>query len=248
MIVTVFNEYHPDERSGKAEKVYPGGIHTVLKNLLGDDFTVRLATQDEPYNGLPDDILDSTDVLIWWSKSWNNEVLSTVTDKVVSRIQEGMGAIFLHSAKNSKPFMRLMGTSCSTPCVPQNENGECERLFTVAPAHPIAAGVPSGYLLQNEEPCVEYFDIPRPDDIVFLGAFGNGMCVRAGVTFTRGLGKIFYFQPGHETFPSFHDPVIGKILKNAVKWAAPAETVPSFNPARKPTGIKEKVIKLFKKG
>ena len=130
-------------------------------------------------------------------------MLNSVADKVVSRIRQGMGGVFLHSAKNSKPFLRLTGTTSVTAPVPWKETGENERLFVVSPSHPIAAEIPSGHIIPNEEPYCEYFDIPKPDDIVFLGGFGNGMCVRAGVTFTRGAGKIFYFQPGHDTFLLF---------------------------------------------
>lgn len=247
MIVTIFNEYHPNERVGKSAKIYPEGIHGAIKNLLGDGFDVRTATQDEPYNGLPDELLDKTDVLIWWSKNWDREVLNSVADKVVSRIQNGMGAVFLHSAKNSKPFLKLTGTSAKTKETEGNENGERERLFVVAPSHPIARGVPSGYVLPNEEPYSEYFDVPKPDDLIFLGGFESGVCIRAGMTFTRGLGKIFYFQPGHDTFPAFHDPVIGRILKNAVLWAAPGEVVSDYMHAERSGGLKQKIFKLFKK-
>ncbi len=249
MIITIFNEYHPNERVGKTEKVYPGGIHSALKTIFGDEHTVRTVTQEEAYNGLPDNVLDSTDVLIWWSKNWDKEVLNSVADKVVSRVLSGMGAVFLHSAKNSKPFLRLTGTTAATADIPPwKEPGERERLYVTAPSHPIAAGIPSGYIIPNEEPYCEYFDIPKPDDIVFLGGYENGMCIRAGVTFTRGLGKIFYFQPGHDTFPVYHDPVIRKIIHNAVMWASPAAKPETFNPPPKDNpGFFRKLISLPKK-
>lgn len=246
MIVTIFNEYHPNERCGKAAKVYPEGIHTAIKELLSDKFEVYTATQDEAYNGLTDELLDKTDVLIWWSKNWDNEILNSVADKVVSRIQHGMGAIFLHSGKNSKPFLRLMGTSCKTKEVAWGENGEREKLYVVSPTHPIAEGIPNGYLIPGEEPYCEYFDVPKPDETVFLGGFENGACVRAGMTFTRGTGKIFYFQPGHDTFPTYRDPVIGKILINAVVWAAPAAVAEDYRHEEKPVKLRQKVKNLFK--
>ena len=248
MNITIFNEYHPDERTGKTEKVYPGGIHETLKTIFGKEHSVTVATQEQAYNGLPDELLDKTDVLIWWSKNWDKELLNSVADKVVSRIRQGMGGVFLHSAKNSKPFLRLTGTTSVTAPVPWKETGEYERLFVISPSHPIAAEIPSGHIIPNEEPYCEYFDIPKPDDIVFLGGFGNGMCVRAGVTFTRGAGKIFYFQPGHDTFPTYHDPVVRRIILNAVNWAAPApaltQTFESYKP--EPQGFKAKVKKLFR--
>ena len=248
MNITIFNEYHPNERTGKAEKNYPGGIHTALKTIFEGEHDVVTATQEQTCNGLTDEILDNTDVLLWWSKNWDNELLNSVADKVVSRIREGMGAVFLHSAKNSKPFPRLTGTTSATAPVSWKEPGESERLFVVSPAHPIAEGIPSGYVIPNEEPYCEYFDIPKPDDIVFLGGFGNGMCIRAGVTFTRGAGKIFFFQPGHDSFPVYNDKVIRRIILNAVNWAKPVAKPAPIAEETKPeqTGFKARVKKLFK--
>lgn len=249
MNITIFNEYHPNEHTGKAEKNYPGGIHIALKSIFeSQEYDVVTATQEQACNGLTDEILDNTDVLLWWSKNWDNELLNSVADKVVSRIREGMGAVFLHSAKNSKPFLRLTGTTSATAPVSWKEPGESERLFVVSPAHPIAEGIPSGYVIPNEEPYCEYFDIPKPDDIVFLGGFGNGMCIRAGVTFTRGAGKIFFFQPGHDSFPVYNDKVIRRIILNAVNWAKPVAKPAPIAEETKPeqTGFKARVKKLFK--
>ncbi|MBQ8312966.1 MAG: ThuA domain-containing protein, partial [Clostridia bacterium] len=73
----------------------------------------------------------------------------------------------------------------------------------------------------------ECFDIPRPDDIIFIGWFAGGQVFRSGVTFTRGRGKIFYFQPGHEEAPVYEHPDIQRIITNAVRWAAPLCRLPS---------------------
>ena len=250
MNITVFNEYHPDEQSGKAAKTYPGGIHTTLAELFGQlpDVQVRTATQEEPVHGLTDEVLDSTDVLVWWSKDWNNELLESVADKVASRILGGMGAIFLHSGKNSKPFRKLMGTTCATnPGIRAGESGETEKLYVCCPSHPIAEGFPNGYVIPNEEPYCEYFDIPEPDDIVFMGWFDGGSAVRAGVTFRRGAGKIFYFQPGHETFPVYRDEAIKRVLLNAARWAAPTQlAAPAASPVKAKTSIKARIFKFLK--
>ena len=51
--------------------------------------------------------------------------------------------------------------------------------------------------------------------------FSGGEVFRSGCTFTRGWGKIFYFQPGHEEYPIYFNPQIQRIITNAVRWAAP---------------------------
>jgi trehalose utilization protein len=94
----------------------------------------------------------------------------------------------------------------------------------VAPGHPIAAGVPDFFDLENEEMYGEPFAIPEPDEVIFLGWFAGGEAFRSGVTFRRENGRIFYFQPGHEDYPSFHNEHVQKIIKNAVHW--------TYNPVR----------------
>ena len=250
MNITIFNEYHPNEQGGKAAKTYPGGLHLTLAEIFKNmpDVQIRTATQEEPVHGLTDEVLDSTDVLVWWSKDWHNELLESVSDKVTSRILEGMGAVFLHSGKNSKPFRKLMGTTCSTnPNVRAKEGGEQEKLYVCCPSHPIAEGFPNGYVLPNAEPYCEYFDIPEPDEIVFMGWFDGGSAVRAGVTFRRGAGKIFYFQPGHETYPIYHDEVIRRVLYNAVLWANPTRiAAPAEYAAKAKPSIKSKIMRFLK--
>ncbi len=70
----------------------------------------------------------------------------------------------------------------------------------------------------------EYFDIPKADDVIFTGWFSTGDVFRSGVTFSRGKGRIFYFQPGHEEYPIYYNKDIQKIIKNAVYW--------TYNPDR----------------
>jgi trehalose utilization protein len=221
MNVTVWNEYHPSQKTGKCAKIYPAGLHMAIKDIFKDkpDITVRTATQEEPENGLTDKILDETDVLIWWGNIWHNNVLDSVVDKVCNRVLQGMGAIFLHSANESKPFRKLMGTTCTFR---RKEDGLNERLRTINPTHPITYGVPDSFLLEQEELCSEYFDIPEPEEILYLGWFAGGEPFRSGCTFRRGSGKIFYFQPGHEIYPTFLDKNVQKIIYNAAIWASPA--------------------------
>jgi trehalose utilization protein len=81
--------------------------------------------------------------------------------------------------------------------------------------------VPEHFELPLEEMYGEPFAIPTPDEVIFLGWFAGGEVFRSGVTYRRGAGKIFYFQPGHEEYPIFHDDIIQTIIKNAVRFVAP---------------------------
>ena len=135
-----------------------------------------------------------------------------------------MGLIVLHSGHFSKIFRRLMGTSCSLKW----RDGARERLWCANPGHPIAQGLPEHFELDVEEMYGEFFDIPEPLETVFIGWFNGGEVFRSGVTFRRGLGNVFYFQPGHEANPTFHNENIQKVITNAVRWAAPATKKPEI--------------------
>lgn len=217
--VTVWNEGRHEKLSEAVRKVYPLGIHGTIASIFdGDpDFSVRTATLDDPDCGLPDEVLNSTDVLIWWGHFCHDEVPDELAEKVHRRVLEGMGFIALHSAHLSKPFVRLMGTSCTLHW----RDNDRERVWVTAPRHPIAKGIPGFFELEREEMYGEYFDIPKPDDLIFNGWFKGGETFRSGCTFTRGHGRIFYFQPGHEQYPIYHNAIIRRILHNAVLWAKP---------------------------
>jgi trehalose utilization protein len=227
--VTVWNEFrhekHPD---GEPAKVYPEGMHTVIANALKtqSDFEVRTATLDEPEHGLTDEVLANTDVLTWWGHMAHNDVRDDIVDKVQRRIWEGMGLIVLHSGHFSKIFKKMMGTSCD---LKWREAGEPERLWVIDPAHPITEGLPEYIELERTEMYGERFDIPQPDELVFVSWFKGGEVFRSGCFWHRGRGKIFYFRPGHETYPIYYNEMVQKVLINAVRWAAPANTtVPTF--------------------
>jgi len=204
--------------SAEIKETYPEGMaNTLAKNLSQDkELEIKVVNLYEPECGLPDEILDNTDVLIWWAHITHDLVPDELVKKIVARIQKGMGFIPLHSAHKSKPFMQILGTS---GCLKWREDDR-ERLWTVNPTHPIAAGIPEYVELPVEEMYGEAFDIPTPDDVVFLGWFAGGEVFRSGCTWTRGYGKIFYFQPGHETNPTYYNKDIIRIIQNAVHWAA----------------------------
>lgn len=218
--VTVWNEHRHEKSDPAVAAVYPKGIHGALAGALASetDMAVRIATLDDPAHGLTDDVLASTDVLTWWGHVAHDQVKDEVAEKVQKRVLEGMGLIVLHSGHMSKPFVRLMGTSC---LLRWREVGEKERLWVVEPGHPIADGLGPYFEISHEEMYGERFDVPAPDSTVFISWFAGGNVFRSGCCFTRGKGRIFFFRPGHETFPTYHQREVQLVIRNAVRWAAP---------------------------
>jgi len=215
--VTVWNEYMHELAQPEVAAIYPDGIHGCIAGFLrkNDDITVRTATLAQPEHGLTEEVLSQTDVLIWWGH-WDH---GAVADSVVQRVQRhvlgGMGLVALHSAHHSKLMKALLGTTLNL----RWRHGDRERVWCVAPSHPIAQGVPQQFELKQEEMYGEPFDIPEPDETLFLGWFAGGEVFRSGVTFRRGNGRIFYFQPGHEEYPIYHDENVQRIITNGVRWA-----------------------------
>jgi len=222
MNITVWNEYRHEKENPLVNELYPNGIHDLLADFLAKDgHKVHTATLDEVKHGLTNDVLNNTDVLLWWGHKAHEEVSDTVVQKVQKRVLEGMGLIVLHSAHLSKVFRQLMGTSCE---LKWREEGDMERLWVVDPTHPITEGIDECIELEQEEMYGEHFDIPTPDELIFVSWFSGGEVFRSGATFKRGRGKIFYFRPGHETYPSYYHSSIQRVIKNAVEWAAPWDT------------------------
>jgi trehalose utilization protein len=219
--VTIWNEYRHEKKSPAIAEIYPEGIHgAIARYLRQEEFEVQTATLDEPEHGLTDEVLAQTDVLIWWGHMAHREVKDEIVDKVQKRVlEDGMGLIVLHSAHFSKIFKRLMGTSCN---LKWREMGERERIWVVEPGHPIAAGLGEYFEIPAVEMYGEHFDIPAPDSLVFISWFQGGEVFRSGCCFHRGRGKIFYFRPGHETHPIYHQAEVLRIISNAVYWAAPS--------------------------
>ena len=224
--VTVWNEFRHEKESPAVQAVYPKGIHQAIADFLNaeGDFEVRTATLEEPDHGLTQEVLDNTDVLFWWGHCAHGEVRDEIVDRIQKRILSGMGLVVLHSGHKSKIFMRMLGTTAD---LRWRELGERERVWVVEPSHPIAAGLPEYFELPHTEMYGERFDIPRPDDTVFITWYEGGEVFRSGVTFTRGNGRIFYFAPGHETFPIYFDPNVQKVLINAARWTAARVNVPA---------------------
>ena len=221
--VTVWNEFRHEKKLGVAAELYPNGIHAKIAEFLGEceDLEIRLAALDDPDCGLPDEVLESTDVLIWWGHVAHNAVPDELADKIRDRVYLGkMGFIALHSAHLSKPFTRIVGTSGNLSW----GRNQKEVVWNLLPAHPITAGIPDHFTLEEEELYSEPFYIPQPDALIFGSWFEDGNIFRSGACFLRGAGKVFYFQPGHETCPSFYNPYVQRIIKNAVYWTRPNDT------------------------
>ena len=222
--VTVWNEFVHERSKPEVARIYPEGIHAAiaegLRSLLGDRASIRTATLDQPEQGLPQDVLDQTEVLFWWGHAAHDQVADELVERVATRVLEGMGLVVLHSGHASKPFMRLMGTGCQ---LRWREAGERERLWIVDPGHPLVDGLDDEFFeLAETEMYGEQFGIPAPDELVLISWFEGGEVFRSGCTFRRGKGKIFYFRPGHETYPIYFDASVRRILANAVHWAAPS--------------------------
>jgi trehalose utilization protein len=218
--VTVWNENRHEKSHPEVAAVYPNGIHeAIAEGLRQAGFAVRTATLDEPEHGLTTEVLAETDVLTWWGHMAHGEVSDEIVERVQARVLEGMGLIVLHSGHFSKIFRKLMGSTCNLKWREADEN---ERLWVAAPGHPIAAGLGEWIDLPKEEMYGEFFDIPHPEALVFISWFKGGEVFRSGCCYTRGKGRIFYFRPGHETYPTYFNPEIRKVIANAAAWAAPA--------------------------
>lgn len=215
---TIFNEYLHELTDERVRRIYPQGIHTVLTSFLGqeEDIEARTATLQEFEHGLTAEVLQNTDVLLWWGHMAHKDVADEVVERVYNRVLEGMGLLVLHSGHHSKIFKRLMGSSCS---LLWRDTGEKERMWVVDPSHPISQGLGAYIELPQTEMYGEVFDVPRPDELIFISWFAGGEVFRSGMTWRRGRGKVFYFRPGHETFPIYHNTEIQKVLTNAVRWA-----------------------------
>ncbi|RWZ59014.1 trehalose utilization protein ThuA [Halobacillus fulvus] len=222
MNVLVWNEFRHEQESEVVRDIYPEGIHTAIADFLGEDHaTVKTATLDEEEHGLTDEVLAETDVLVWWGHKAHDEVKDEIAEKVKQRVLDGMGLVVLHSAHFSKPFKKLMGTTCD---LKWREADDKERIWVVDPSHPITEGLGEYIDIEKEEMYGEHFDIPAPDELVFVSWFEGGEVFRSGATFRRGNGKIFYFRPGHETYPTYYHKDVQKVIRNGVKWVKNTNT------------------------
>ena len=218
--VLIWNEGRHEKQNPKVAEIYPNGIHGAIATHLRKfpEFQVSTATLDEAEQGCSEKAINDTDVLLWWGHMHHDEVADAAVDRIQNRVLAGMGLIVLHSGHFSKIFQRLMGTTCN---LKWREAAEREILWVTRPGHPIVKGIDDHFVIPVEEMYGEYFDIPEPMETVLISSFAGGEVFRSGLTFTRGAGRIFYFRPGHEMYPTYHDRNVLKIIENATRWAAP---------------------------
>ena len=250
----VWGENVHERQNAVVAGIYPDGMHTTIAQALGEDADIlaTTATLQDPEHGLTEARLAETDVLLWWGHAAHGDVRDAIVDRVVEHVWSGMGLILLHSAHFAKPFKRLMGTPCG---LTWREAGERERIWTVSPNHPITRDVPTSFELEHEEMYGEPFAVPEPLETVFISWFQGGEVFRSGLTYRRGAGNVFYFRPGHETYPTYFDPNVRTVLRNAVKWAHnPAPRIRDVNAAPNvpveaaPEKIEERGPKLHRPG
>ena len=221
--VTIWNEnVHEQQEGSVPAKIYPAGMHGAIKDLLlselKDQVVVQTATLADPEHGLTAERLEQTDVLMWWGHEAHPQVSDEVVQRVYDAVLGGMGLIVLHSAHYSKIFKKLMGTTCS---LRWRSSKDLECVWNVNPTHPITQGLLDPIVIPLQEMYGEYFDIPTPDELIFISSFTGGEVFRSGATWKRGLGKVFYFSPGDQDYPVYHQKEIGRVLANAAIWAKP---------------------------
>jgi trehalose utilization protein len=203
------------------KQVYPNGISGALAEHLGSrpDIDARTASIDDPDQGVSDAVLAQTDVLLWFGHVKHKQVTQESVDRVVRHVKErGMGFLPLHSSHYSKPLKQLTGTSGSWR--DYVENGKPARILVADPAHPIARGL-EDFTIPAEEWYGEPYDVPTPEAVVLVGLYDDGREVaRDGITWTIGSGRVFYFRPGHETYPIYFMDEVRRIIENGVRWCA----------------------------
>ena len=222
--VTVYNEYFHEQNNEYVAKIYPDGIHgAIAEAVRGEPDTGEIvtATLDNHVSVLTPECLDNTDVLFWWGHLRHGEVSDDVANYVCRRVLEGMGLIVLHSGHASKVFRKLVGTTSS---IRWRESDDKCIVWVVEKGHPIVEGLGPSFIVPEDETYGEQFDIPAPDELVFISWFEGGEVFRSGCTFKRGAGKIFYFQNGHETYPIYYQKEVQTVLRNAMRWACPYST------------------------
>jgi trehalose utilization protein len=219
--VVVWGENRHEQIEPHVAAIYPDGMHTTIAagitENLGEDVSVSTVTLDDPEHGLTEELLAATDVLVWWGHAAHAEVADEIVDRVHRHVLSGMGLLVLHSGHWSKIFGKLMGTTCT---LRWRSDQDRELVWTVDATHPITQGVPNPIVIEQQEMYGETFDIPAPDELVFISSFTGGEVFRSGCTFRRGHGKIFFFSPGDQDFPVYHHKDVRRVIANGVQWAA----------------------------
>lgn len=220
--VVVWGENRHEQVEEHVATRYPEGMHGAIargvEHWLPGGAEVRTVTLDDEEHGLTEELLAETDVLVWWGHAAHDEVADEIVERVHRHVLSGMGLVVLHSAHWSKIFVKLMGTTCTLRWRSEHDR---ELVWTVNPQHPIARGIPNPIIIDEQEMYGEYFDVPTPDELIFISGFSGGEVFRSGMTYRRGFGRIFYFSPGDQDFPVYHHPDVLHVIANGVEWATP---------------------------
>jgi len=220
-VALCWGEAEQDRTDARVKAVYPNGIHAALAEVLAGspDFETKTATLRDADQGLDDETLAGVDVIVWWGHIKHDDLTDENAERVARLVTDkGVGFVPVHSAHFSKPFKRLMGTSCGLGA--WREEGEPEHIQVAAPDHPIAAGLPGQFTIPQTEMYSEKFDVPEPDTVILRSVWDRGETFRSCCAWTRGKGRIVYVRPGHETYAIFRDENFTTLLVNAAKWAA----------------------------
>ena len=202
------------------KEVYPNGISGALAQYLTTQpgIEARTASIEDPDQGLASQLLDETDVLVWWGHKKHGDVLFDRVAEVVKRVKAGkLGFIALHSAHYSKLLKSIL--DCTGDLGSWRNGAGQEHLKVVAPFHPIAKGIGDFTVLETEM-YGEPFRVPPPEKVIFFSYWNSGEQFRSGCAWSVEKGRVFYFRPGHETYPIFFEPTPRKVVANAVLWCA----------------------------
>ena len=223
--VTVWNEFYDEKQWPEILDIYPGGVHQAIKRFLDreNDLEVTVSTQQDTEQGLSQELLDRTDVLIWYSHMEKEPIAEERIDAVIRRVLDGMGLIFLHSSLGSQLASQLLGARGHGT---YREIGEKERVWVIDRSHPIAQGLNEYFEFPQSEMYGEPCDIPTPDELIFISWYAGGNAARSGYTYRRGAGKIFYFSPGHAWYDVMNREEFQTVVKNAVRRARPPQCPP----------------------
>ena len=222
--VTVWHEYRHEKKNPKVAEIYPKGMHEAIASHLRNnkDLQVKTATLDEVDHGLGGDLLDNTDVIVWWGHVAHGDVKDEIVNKVHERVLQGMGIVVLHSGHFSKIFKKLMGTTCDLKW--REDDNEREILWVTRPGHPIVEGI------QDFDVCSEqYYMHTDPSNRTLATTefpLASGPHVPNGrfdmpVVWTRsyGKGKVFYNSLGHQESIVESEPCL-TLMRRGFLWAA----------------------------
>ncbi|HKQ37505.1 MAG TPA: ThuA domain-containing protein [Verrucomicrobiae bacterium] len=272
--VLVWDEQQPEQERAYGDKFLG---ETIAAHLAGQrGFTVKSASLTSASQGLDEAMLNSTDVVIWWSHQKNQAVTDENVERLVTRVRQGrLGFIALHSAHWARPFVRLMQERAKedalaqipaaeratakweylnqnplgkvprrdaplTPSLRQEDgvwkltlpgcifpayrgDGAPSHVTTLLPDHAIAAGLPLKWDVKQTEMYDEPFHVPKPDAVIFEERWDKGEHFRSGCVWNVDQGRVFYFRPGHETYPVFKQAEPLRVLENAARWLAPKD-------------------------